>query len=87
MGCIQALAVLATVGLVAACGGGNHSAAAPAAGPAGTLAAASGGSGCGHTAAPGSVTYSLQSGGHTREVIVHVPVNYSGHVRPSYATP
>ena len=80
-GCIQALAVLAAVGLVAACGGGSHSAAAPAAGAAGTLAAASGGSGCGHTAAPGSVTYSLQSGGHTREVIVHVPVNYSGKTK------
>ena len=41
-GCIQALAMLAAVGLVAACGGGSHSAAAPAAGAAGTLAAAPG---------------------------------------------
>jgi polyhydroxybutyrate depolymerase len=80
-GCIQALAVLAAVGLVAACGGGNHSAAAPAAGAAGTLAAAPGGSGCGQPATAGSVTYTLQSGGHTREVIVHVPANYSGKTK------
>ena len=77
-GCVQALAVLAAVGLVAACGGGNHSAAAPPAGAAGTLAAAPGGSGCGQLATAGSVTYSLQSGGHTREVIVHVPAHYTG---------
>ncbi len=80
-GCIQALAVLAAAALVAACGGGNHSAAAPATGAAGTLAAAPGGSGCGQFATAGSVTYSLQSGGHTREVIVHVPANYSGKTK------
>ena len=44
----------------------------------GTLAAASGGSGCGQRAAQGSAMYSLQSGGHTREVIVHVPAHYTG---------
>ncbi|MGH3216108.1 MAG: alpha/beta hydrolase family esterase [Trebonia sp.] len=80
-GCLQALAVLAAVGLTAACGGGNHSAAAPAAGAAGTLAAAPRGSGCGQPATAGSVTYSLQSGGHTRAVIVHVPANYSGKTK------
>src|SRR5580704_16403159 len=80
-GCIQALAVLAAVGLVAACGGRNHSAAAPAAGAAGTLAAAPGGSGCGQPATAGSVTYSVQSGGRTREAIVHVPANYSGKTK------
>jgi len=75
------LGVLAAAGLVAACGGGSHSAAAPAAGPASTLAAAPGGSGCGQPATAGSVTYSLQSGGHTREVIVHVPASYSGKTK------
>ena len=80
-GCVQALAMLAAAGLVAACGGGNHSAAAPAAGAAGTLAAAPGGSGCGQPATAGSVMYSLQSGGHTREVIVHVPASYSGKAK------
>jgi polyhydroxybutyrate depolymerase len=83
-GCTQALAVLtvlAAAGLVAACGGGNHSAAAPAAGAAGTPAAAPGGSGCGQPATAGSVTYSLQSGGHARVVIVHVPASYSGKAK------
>jgi polyhydroxybutyrate depolymerase len=80
-GCIQALAVLAAVGLAAACGGGNHSAAVPAAGAAGTLAAAPGGPGCGQPATAGSVTYSLQSGGHARAVIVHVPASYSGKTK------
>ena len=39
------------------------------------------GSGCGQPATAGSVTYSLQSGGHTREVIVHVPASYSGKTK------
>ena len=72
--------MLAAAGLVAACGG-QHSAAAPAAGAAGTLAAARGGSGCGQPATAGSVTYSLQSGGQTRAVIVHVPASYSGKAK------
>jgi polyhydroxybutyrate depolymerase len=75
------LGVLAAAGLVAACAGGSHSAQAPAAGPGSTLAAAPGGSGCGQPATAGSVTYSLQSGGHTREVIVHVPASYSGKTK------
>jgi len=80
---IQTLAgVAATVALLAGCATTQAPAAAPV--PAGrTLAAAPGGSdsGCGHTAAPGSATYSLQSGGHTRQVIVHVPANYSGKTK------
>ena len=76
-----AAAALAAAGLVAACGGGSHSAAAPAAGAASTLAAAPGGSGCGQPATAGSVTYSLQSGGHTRAVIVHVPASYNGKTK------
>jgi polyhydroxybutyrate depolymerase len=77
----RALAVLAAAGLVAACGGGNHSALAPAAGAASILASAPGGSGCGQPATAGSVTYSLQSGGRTRAVIVHVPASYSGEAK------
>jgi polyhydroxybutyrate depolymerase len=82
-GVFPALAVAAAlVTLTAGCGG--HSAAAPSAAAvaappaAGTLAAATGGSGCGQAATPGSTTYDVQSGGHTREVIVHVPARYTG---------
>jgi polyhydroxybutyrate depolymerase len=77
-GSLQTLAITAALAtLVAGCGGGGHSAATPAA-TGGSLAAASGGSGCGQPAAAGSALYSLQSGGHARQVIVHVPAHYSG---------
>ena len=80
---IQALAgVAATVALLTGCAATQAPAPAPVP-SGGTLAAAPGGSDsrCGHTAAPGSTTYSVQSGGHTRLVIVHVPAHYSGKSR------
>jgi polyhydroxybutyrate depolymerase len=77
-GSLQALAgVAAAATLITSCAAGG-AAAGQQVPVGGTLAAAPGGSGCGHTAALGSAMYSLQSGGHTREVIVHVPANYSG---------
>jgi polyhydroxybutyrate depolymerase len=79
---LPALAAVAVAAmLIAGCGGGGNSGAVPAVATAGTLAAAPGGSGCGQQALPGSETYSLQSGGHTREVIVHVPAGYSGKTK------
>ena len=78
-GSLQALAGVAVVAtLITGCAAIRHAAAAQPVAAGGTLAAAPGGSGCGQRAAQGSVTYSLQSGGHTREVIVHVPASYSG---------
>jgi polyhydroxybutyrate depolymerase len=35
-------------------------------------------SGCGAAASPGSVTYAVEVGGHSRLVIVHVPLGYGG---------
>jgi len=78
-GSLQALARLAVVAtLIAGCAAAGHAVAAQPAAAGGTLAAASGGSGCGQRATQGSAMYSLQSGGHTRQVIVHVPAHYSG---------
>jgi len=77
---LPALAVAAAVTtLLAGCAITQAPASGPV--PAGeTLAAPQGGpdSGCGHTAVPGSATYSVQSGGHARLVIVHVPAHYDG---------
>jgi polyhydroxybutyrate depolymerase len=73
------VAVAAT--LIAGCSAVRHAAAAQPGAAGGTLAAAPGGSGCGQGAAPGSAMDSLQSGGHTREVIVHVPAHYTGKAR------
>ena len=78
-GSLQALAGVAVVAtLITGCAAIRHAAAAQPVAAGGTLAAAPGGSGCGQRAAQGSAMYSLQSGGHTREVIVHVPAHYSG---------
>jgi polyhydroxybutyrate depolymerase len=81
-GSLQTLASVAVAAtLITGCAAIRHAAAAQPVPAGGTLAAAPGGSGCGHTAAPGSAVYSLRSGGHTREVIVHVPAHYSGTVK------
>jgi polyhydroxybutyrate depolymerase len=76
-GTLAVAAVLAI--LISGCHGGHSAAAPPPA--AGSLAAAPGGSGCGQSAAAGSALYTLQSGGHTRQVIVHVPAHYTGKTR------
>jgi len=77
-GPVRTLAIITVLAaLVAGCGSHGGAAAAPVA-TGGTLAAAPGGSGCGQRAAPGSALYSLQSGGRTRQVIVHVPAHYTG---------
>jgi polyhydroxybutyrate depolymerase len=76
--CLQALAgitVLAT--LVAGCAGGNATSTTTTTPASGSLTATTG-SGCGQTATPGSALDTMQSGGHTRQVIVHVPAHYSG---------
>jgi polyhydroxybutyrate depolymerase len=79
---LQALAGAAVVAtLIAGCAAMRHAAAAQPVPAGGTLAAAPGGSGCGQRATPGSAMYSLQSGGHTRQVIVHVPAHYTGKAR------
>lgn len=81
-GSLPALAGLAVVAtLITGCAALRHAAAAQPVPVGGTLAAASGGSGCGQRAAPGSAMYSLQSGGHTRQVIVHIPAHYTGKTR------
>ncbi len=81
-GFLQALAGVAVVAtLITGCAAIRHAAAAQPVAAGGTLAGAPGGSGCGQPATAGSVTYSLQSGGHTREVIVHVPASYSGKTK------
>lgn len=78
---VQALAVAAVLAtLVAGCGA-RQPAGAPPVGLAGALAAAPGGSGCGQHPAVGSALYDVRSGGHTREVIVHVPADYTGSLR------
>jgi len=78
-GSLQALAAVAVVAtLITGCAAIRHAAAPQPVAAGGTLAAAPGGSGCGQRAAQGSAMYSLQSGGHTREVIVHVPAHYTG---------
>jgi polyhydroxybutyrate depolymerase len=76
----------ALVTVITGCGGSRSAAAPPAASAAsaasaGTLAAVPGGPGCGQRAAAGSELYDVQSGGHAREVIVHVPAHYTGSVR------
>jgi polyhydroxybutyrate depolymerase len=72
----QALALAAVAAtLVAGCSGGQ---AATTSQPTGSSLTATTGSGCGQAATAGSATYTLQSGGHTRQVIVHVPANYTG---------
>ena len=77
---LAGVAVVAT--LITGCAAMRHAAAAQPVPAGGTLAATPGdGSGCGQPAAPGSAMYSLQSGGHTREVIVHVPARYTGKAR------
>jgi polyhydroxybutyrate depolymerase len=69
------LTVVAGVILLGGCGqgGGAASTALPAVSPSGSVA-----SGCGHAASAGSVTVSLESGGHQRIAVVHVPTGYTG---------
>jgi poly(3-hydroxybutyrate) depolymerase len=81
-GSLQSLAGVAVAAtLVTGCAAIRHAAAAQPVPAGGTQAVVPGGSGCGYTAVPGSAMYSLRSGGHTREVIVHVPAHYSGTVK------
>ncbi len=68
-------AALLLAAAIAGCGG--HGAGASAAN-AGTLAPASGTSGCGHHEASGSLQYTLTVSGHRRTVIVHIPAGYTG---------
>jgi polyhydroxybutyrate depolymerase len=73
--------VAVVTALIAGCAVGGHAAATQPVPVSGTLATASGGSGCGQRATQGSAMYSLQSGGHTRQVIVHVPAHYTGKTK------
>ncbi len=73
-----ALTALLAAGAIAGCG--NGAAAAPLV-TAGTLASASGTSGCGHHRATGSLRYSLTMSGQKRVVIVHVPAGYKGSAK------
>jgi polyhydroxybutyrate depolymerase len=76
-GCLRAAALVAVAAtLVAGCSSASHSAAAPA--PTGASLTATTGSGCGQAATAGPASYTLRSGGHTREVIVHLPATYTG---------
>ncbi len=68
-------AALLLAAAVAGCGG--HGAGSSAA-TADILRATSGASGCGHSAASGSLRYSLTVSGHRRTVIVHIPAGYTG---------
>jgi polyhydroxybutyrate depolymerase len=82
----RALAMLAAATLLATagCAAVRHAATAappPAGGTLPAVPAGSGASGCGQQAAAGSVTYTLQAGGRTRQVIVHVPASYSGKTK------
>jgi len=79
---LRALAVAAAVTtLIAGCAAAGHAAAAASRPAGGTLKAATGGSGCGQPAAAGSAMYRIQSGGRTRQVIVHVPAHYTGKTK------
>lgn len=77
------LAGVVGIGLLLSACGGHHTgtASGPSSPGSGVNLSSFTGSGCGRTAATGSVTASLVSGGHTRTVIVHVPTGYRDSVK------
>ncbi len=72
------LALAAAVLTLSACGQGSASSSTAVAGPATTVAATTGGRGCGTPTPAGSTTIATTIGGHLRTAIVHVPTGYTG---------